>query len=203
MQFELIEDTCIPLKCSYCNNKPTDIYVVVNEDTGEDISEEWCCDECGGLILDTGGRKGDKVKIVKDIEYSQNGNYYVSQNIDKGKIYTLEEYLMDSANGKYWIFEEKNSHGIQDKWAFEFQMELINKSDNVAKNMGLTEKFLSSLKKEPEKSWRKAGITNGDDIPTDEGMKLICTVLLQTNEDIRKEMAKIAKDILEDEKDKD
>ena len=68
-------------------------------------------------------------------------------------------------------------------------------------NMMLTEKFLASLKREPEKSFRKTGITDGDDIPTDEGMKLICTILLQENEAVRKAITKIAKDILDDEKD--
>jgi hypothetical protein len=77
----------------------------------------------------------------------------------------------------------------------------INNQNNFNK-MGLTEKFLSSLKKEPEKSFRKAGITNGDDIPTDEGVKLICTMILQKNEEVRKELIKIAKDISDDEKEK-
>ena len=42
----------------------------------------------------------------------------------------------------------------------------------------IKEKFLISLKSEPQKSFRKAGITNGDDMLTSEGRDIFLTWLL-------------------------
>jgi hypothetical protein len=44
--------------------------------------------------------------------------------------------------------------------------------------MNIKEKFVLALTKEPQKSFRKAGITNGDDILTDEGTKVFLSWLL-------------------------
>mgnify|MGYP001579328672 FL=1 len=48
-------------------------------------------------------KKGDKVRVIKDIDYPQNGEYYVSQNVNKGEIYTLDFDLSNKLNGRYWI----------------------------------------------------------------------------------------------------
>lgn len=48
-------------------------------------------------------------------------------------------------------------------------------------NMDIKEKFLTSIKKEPEKSFRKAGITNGDDMLTSDGQAVFLCWLLQKN----------------------
>ncbi len=149
---------------------------------------------------------GNKMKIGDKVKINENLQSYIGKYVEG--ILVIKE-MVEFAGKEYLItkkYEAYNAFYLDTELKYLFPgslLELINNfnSDNVAKKqMGLTEKFLSSLKKEPEKSWRKAGITNGDDIPTDEGMKLICTVLLQENEEIRKEMTKIAKDILDDEK---
>lgn len=57
--------------------------------------------------------------------------------------------------------------------------ELINKESKL-NHMSLTEKFVLALTSEPKKSFRKANITNGDDILTDEGTKVFLTWLLHT-----------------------
>jgi hypothetical protein len=44
--------------------------------------------------------------------------------------------------------------------------------------MNLKEKFVLAIISEPKKSFRKAGITNGDDFLTDEGTKIFLTWLL-------------------------
>lgn len=60
------------------------------------------------------------------------------------------------------------------------------------------EKFALAFKKEPQKSFRKAGITNGDDILTDQGSRLFLTWLLSKHEmDFKKE---VVDPILKDEK---
>ena len=45
-----------------------------------------------------------------------------------------------------------------------------------------TEKFALALKKEPQKTFRKLGLTNGDDVLTDDGVKIFLTWMLQKYE---------------------
>lgn len=135
-------------------------------------------------------KKGDRVKVIRQINFPENGEYYLSQNISVGNEYTLCDDFENNVNGRYWTFVDKNTMDVSDKWAFEFQFELISNSDNVAnKKMTLREKFLVSLKKEPEKSFRKAEITNGDDMLTEDGKNIFLSWLLTKNgADFKKEV---------------
>jgi hypothetical protein len=67
--------------------------------------------------------------------------------------------------------------------------------------MGLKECFILSLAKEPQKSFWKAGITNGDDLLTDEGAKVFLSWLLHNkfSEDFKKD---VVDDLLKDQNDK-
>ena len=49
--------------------------------------------------------------------------------------------------------------------------------------MNIKEKFLTSLKSEPEKSFRKTEITNGDDLLTEDGKIIFLTWLLKKHGD--------------------
>lgn len=71
----------------------------------------------------------------------------------------------------------------------------------MEKNMTLKEKFVLSLTKEPKKSFRKAGITNGDDLITDEGSRIFLSYLLHEKfaNDFKKE---IVDDMLKKEEEK-
>lgn len=61
--------------------------------------------------------------------------------------------------------------------------------NNSLKNMNLKEKFALLLTPEPQKSFRKAGITNGDDMLTADGTTIFLTWLLQKNSvDFKKEV---------------
>ena len=72
--------------------------------------------------------------------------------------------------------------------------QLINQN-----NMNLLEKATLAFKSEPEKSLRKSGITNGDDILTDEGVKIFLSWLLRRNADeFKKEVVDV---ILKEQKD--
>jgi hypothetical protein len=65
---------------------------------------------------------------------------------------------------------------------------------------GLKEKFLISLKPEPQKSFRKAGITNGDDMLTQEGRDVFLSWLLaKYGTDFKKE---VVDEILKDKEEK-
>ena len=60
---------------------------------------------------------------------------------------------------------------------------------NPKKTMNYKEKFILLAKKKPEKSFRKAGILDGNDIITQEGLEMFCTWLLQTKgEEFKKEV---------------
>lgn len=59
----------------------------------------------------------------------------------------------------------------------------------VKKDMSIIEKFALSLKSEPEKTYRKTGITDSRDILTDEGQKIFLTWLLKKNDKFLEEVA--------------
>jgi len=61
---------------------------------------------------------------------------------------------------------------------FGSELELINKKETTMST--IKEKFVLALTSEPKKSFRKAGITNGDDLLTDDGQKIFLTWLLHT-----------------------
>lgn len=91
------------------------------------------------------------------------------------RTYTIK-YILDSQmelnerSGKKW-----------DPSYFDLVEPASNQSFNP-NNMGLLDKFALLLKNEPQKSFRKAGITNGDDILTSEGQTLFLTWLLGKHE---------------------
>lgn len=68
----------------------------------------------------------------------------------------------------------------------ECDLELVNQTSS----MNLKEKFTLAITAEPKKSFRKAGITNGDDILTDDGTKVFLTWLLHSKyaEEFKKEV---------------
>lgn len=53
----------------------------------------------------------------------------------------------------------------------------------VSKIMGIKETFLRGLMSEPQKTFRKAGITNGDNLLTQEGTEVFLNWLFQKNSD--------------------
>lgn len=64
--------------------------------------------------------------------------------------------------------------------------------------MNIKEKFVLALTPEPQKSFRKAGITNGDDLLTDDGQKIFLSWLLKQNQDQFKK--EIVDDLLKEDK---
>mgnify|MGYP001565820297 FL=1 len=67
--------------------------------------------------------------------------------------------------------------------------------------MNIKEKFVLAITPEPKKSFRKVGITDGDDILTDEGTRIFLTWLLHNKyaEEFKKD---VVDGILEEERDK-
>jgi hypothetical protein len=60
------------------------------------------------------------------------------------------------------------------------KLELVEESINN-KELNMKEKFITMFLSEPEKSFRKAGITNGDGMLTDDGVKMFMTWMLKKN----------------------
>lgn len=84
--------------------------------------------------------------------------------------------------------------GGTESW-YQDNLTLINNS------MDIKEKFTLAFKKEPEKSFRKAGITNGDDFLTEDGQLIFLGWLLKKHGDEFK--TDVVDGLLEDqEKDK-
>ena len=78
-----------------------------------------------------------------------------------------------------------------------------SKQINEKKPMTLREKFILGLTPEPKKSFRKTGITNGDDILTDEGQRVFISWLLYSKyaEDFKKDVVdELLKDIEKSDK---
>lgn len=127
-------------------------------------------------------KKGDKVIVFLDYEYS---GYHPTIKSGK-KVYTLDSDFR-SVGGNYWTFYEGG-------YAFECQIKHANQLSS--KNMNIKERFLTSLKKEPEKSFNKAGITDADDMLTEDGKAVFFSWLLKKyGADFKKE---VVDDILEE-----
>ena len=73
---------------------------------------------------------------------------------------------------------------------------------NNNKKMNIKDSFTLAFKQEPEKSFRKTGITNGDDFLTEDGQKVFLSWLLKKNgADFKKEVVDdLLKEIEKDNK---
>lgn len=87
-------------------------------------------------------------------------------------------------------------HGFGCEAYYESNLTLIEDK----KNMNILEKFTIALKSEPEKTFRKTGITNGDDLLTEDGQKIFLSWLLKKNGETFK--AEVADGLLKDVEDK-
>lgn len=80
-------------------------------------------------------------------------------------------------------FNEKDTHcpSSYPYWTDEDSIELVNESvnNNFKSNiMDLKEKFVLAVTPEPQKSFRKAEITDGDNLLTQDGQRIFLTWLL-------------------------
>lgn len=86
-------------------------------------------------------------------------------------------------------------------WITLGEVTLIEDIKNITKTqMNIKEKFALAFKSEPEKSFRIAGITNGDDFLTEDGQKIFLSWLLKKyGNDFKKE---VVDELLKKEDDK-
>jgi len=138
---------------------------------------------------------GDKIQFESNIfEY----NIFGHNNIIRiGRVISMDDYqvliepIPVTDNFMSFTFQFNLNYGLQIK---------ILNNDNE-KTMTLKEKFVLTLTREPQKSFRKAGITDGDDLLTQEGERVFLSWLLHKKyaEDFKKE---VVNNLLEEEKEK-
>jgi hypothetical protein len=136
-----------------------------------------------------------KIRIKEDIAIQLYPNYS-TVSLYKGQILDVE---WEEPSG-YWVKIDRVYYFIFRKYA-----EVINeKVDNnfLNKLMNLKEKFVLAITPEPQKSFRKAGITDGDDILTEEGTRIFLTWLLHHKfaEEFKKD---VVEGILKEKEDKE
>lgn len=126
-------------------------------------------------------------------------------------------YLKDEKSKNLSEWKKKIPFGII-RWElvpYEVQKDLLTikeisahyslnkEQEKQNKNMNIIQKYALVLTKEPQKSFRKAGITNGDDILTEDGQKVFLSWLLHAKyaDDFKKEIVDdMLKDLEEDKK---
>ncbi len=87
-----------------------------------------------------------------------------------GRTTTITSISSDGGYGRYPYNTDNWGHCSED---------YLESKQLITPMTRLTEAFSLAFKSEPEKSFRKAGITNGDDLLTDEGQKVFLGFLLE------------------------
>jgi hypothetical protein len=122
---------------------------------------------------------GDRVRVVKNSYF---GNIGVVGHREQENIGTIHHISRIDKNSNWPIKTlEKGQFVEQD-------LELITANNNNTFMATLKEKFISAFLTEPEKSYRKSGITNGDGVITDEGQQVFLTWLLKANPSFKTEV---------------
>ncbi|MHA1304350.1 MAG: hypothetical protein ACTSPI_11685 [Candidatus Heimdallarchaeaceae archaeon] len=139
-------------------------------------------------------KKGDRVRCIADdnncISIGSEGTITCFDNNMGGR--KMAQINWDNYNYNY-----NDNHYNYNLWIDE--IELVS---NNNKTMNLKEKFIVAITSEPKKSFRKAHITDGDDLLTEEGQQVFLSWLLhdQYAEAFKKE---VVKPLLEEEKKED
>lgn len=129
---------------------------------------------------------GDKVRIV-------------NHSLQIGGLHIGSEGIITAPYGSFWFVKcTKGNDGDMvgvTCYSGECELELI-KSDNKKNNMNIKEKFVLAFLGEPEKTFRKTDITNGDGFLTTEGTAVFLAWLLKENGE--KFKTDVADDLLAD-----
>ena len=101
---------------------------------------------------------GDTIRMIEDCSGCVKGKEYKLVDVVNGLLSVELDGMPTCSCQSYW--------------------ELITNKNNAT--MNLKEKFILALTKEPQKSFRIAGVTNGDDILTEDGQKVFLSWLLHS-----------------------
>jgi len=144
-----------------------------------------------------------RIKINKNLSlYSINSSYMMNNgwssfliNLEKNTILIIDaiptmEYYPYFLGGYEFHISRKDADEINESDS------LINLNNN--KPMNIKEKLILLVTPEPEKSRRKVGITDGDDYPTDEGVKAVISWWLKNSPDAKKFDEEVVKPLTEE-----
>lgn len=108
--------------------------------------------------------------------------------IETGRIYIFNNYK-DGYRPDNWGSVDKKGY-IYSWYIYMGNENAYIKILNSKNTMSLTENFILALTKEPNKSFRKANVTNGDDLLTEEGQQVFLSWLLHSKyaDDFKKEV---------------
>ena len=134
--------------------------------------------------------KGDRVRVKS----TTSNDYFDINIIPIGSCGIIIDWVVDN---QYHI---RFDNGIEYSYVPESSLEQIGSPKT--KIMNIKEKFVLVITPEPKKSFRKANITDGDDILTEDGTKVFLTWLLHNkySEEFKKD---VVDEILKDEKKKE
>ena len=120
---------------------------------------------------------------------------------DYVEVYGCDCGIRDCSNGMSGEVDNIDEHNVSVRnvgiWHEQYLRLVKPKNNN--NTMNLKENFVMAFLPEPEKSLRKAGITNGDGILTDDGVKVFLTWLLKKQ--AQPFVDEVVADILKDNKD--
>lgn len=121
-----------------------------------------------------------KFKVGDRVRAKRNAPYYVTTNGWEGTVKSVDNNHFQADHFNHLEYEH---------------FELISSTNKST--MNIKEKFALAFKQEPEKSFRKAGITNGDDLLTEDGRQIFESWLLKKHGDEFKK--EVVDDLLKDE----
>jgi len=114
----------------------------------------------------------------------------------KFKIGDEVEVVWDDKGSFKYIGKTGKISNIYDNDFYCYQLDCFScafcEKELKLKTMNIKEQFTLSIIPEPQKSFRKVGITNGDNILTDEGLKVFSSWLLN------KHAEEFKKDVVDD-----
>ncbi len=125
---------------------------------------------------------GDRIEII-----NRQNNPYCSSTLNDSEIGKLGTVTnVNSEEFVDHIYFKIDGSDDQRGCCPDSNFKLITTNNN---NMNIKEKFALAFKSEPEKTFRKTGITNGDDLLTEEGSQIFLSWLLKKNgADFKKEV---------------
>lgn len=131
---------------------------------------------------------------VIELRYDGTAGSIMHPRLGRWFVCGLHDYTVLSRKRDASDAADKDSFRLDSVWNFVHAAHIRERIIvNETKTM---DKFKLFLTKEPFKTYRKAGITNGDNILTDDGVKIFLTYLLDKNP----EFVDVAKELVDEKK---
>lgn len=122
---------------------------------------------------------GDKIRILSRRSCSGHNCEGSGSDTVIGNEYTIKKVGSEHTNATTYYYSG-NAHVCD--CAMGLQFEVVNKPNNKSM-LNIKEQFALAITPEPMKSFRKAGITNGDNLLTPDGQLIFLSYLLTKNQD--------------------